>query len=112
MLRQSGARHSGTDATGTQSKSMLCGSDAETYPGNEVIPKYRIQRIKDFLQGDQDKKQGLFQENTEAPATWQQISSLLVNTQRRTGHRVTVRCPISKGGFHQVGILYVDDTTL
>ena len=63
--------------------------------------------------GDKDnKKQGICQGNTAAPPTWQQISLLLINTQRHCGHGIDIVSPISGKIRNQVGILFVDDTNL
>ena len=62
--------------------------------------------------GKEDPKQGSCQGNTAAPPTWQQISSLLINGQKRAGHGITIVAPISKQSHIQVGILFVDDTNL
>ena len=65
-----------------------------------------------FFGGSNGKKQGSCQGNGGAPPTWQQISSLLLNTHRRANHTITITSPISKRTIKQVGILYVDDTNL
>ena len=65
-----------------------------------------------YLGGKEDLKQGTCQGNTTAPSTWQQISSLLINAQKRAGHRITIVLPITKKIQNQVGILFVDNITL
>ena len=62
--------------------------------------------------GAEDPKQGSCQGNTGAPATWQQVSSVLVNAQERAGHGIEMVSPISKKTRKQIGILFVDDTNL
>ena len=62
--------------------------------------------------GKDNKKQGTCQGNTAAPPTWQQISTLLVNAQRHSGHGIDIVSPISGTKQNQVGILFVDDTNL
>jgi len=65
-----------------------------------------------FCGGATEGKHGLAQGNVAAPATWQQISTLMINAQHRQGHGVKIYTPISKQSIQQVGILYVDDTNL
>jgi sentrin-specific protease 1 len=65
-----------------------------------------------FCGGAAEGKHGLAQGNGAAPATWQQISSLMIHAQHRQGHGVKICTPISKRGVNQVGIVYVDDTNL
>ena len=65
-----------------------------------------------FFGGKGSHKQGLCQGNGAAPPTWLQISTLLINAQRRHHHGVTIETPISKRRVRQVGQLYVDDTNL
>ena len=62
--------------------------------------------------GKDNKKQGTCQGNTAAPPTWQQISSLLVNTQKHCGHGIDIVAPISGKKQNQIGVLFVDDTNL
>ena len=62
--------------------------------------------------GKDNKKQGTCQGNTAAPPTWQQISSLLINAQKHSGHGIDIVSPISGKKQNQVGILFVDDTNL
>jgi hypothetical protein len=57
-------------------------------------------------------KQSTCQGNMAAPQTWQQIISLLTNTHKRAGHRITVVSPISKKSHSQVGILFADNSNL
>ena len=49
---------------------------------------------KSYSGGTEDKKQGMCQKNTVEP--WQHIITLLINTQHRRDHRITIYCPISK----------------
>ncbi|MGB0809178.1 MAG: reverse transcriptase domain-containing protein, partial [bacterium] len=65
-----------------------------------------------YFGGKEDGKHGLAQGNGAAPATWQQTSTTIVNAQRRSGHGITIECPITRKSVRQVGILYVDDTNL
>jgi len=67
---------------------------------------------KTYSGGKEDPKQGTCQGNTAAPPTWQQISSLLVNAQKRAGHGIDIVTPITGRRHRQVGILFVDDTNL
>ena len=60
----------------------------------------------------EDSKQGVCQRNTVAPATRQQISSVLIDTQKQAGHKVHIVTPITKKTRKQVGILFVDNTNL
>lgn len=57
-------------------------------------------------------KQGKCQGNGAAPATWQQISRVMLRAHHREGHGVTVRSPISGKECTQAVLLYVDDTNL
>ena len=49
-----------------------------------------------YLGGKEHPKEGLCQGNTAAPPMWQQISSLLINTQKRAGQGILVALPITK----------------
>ena len=62
--------------------------------------------------GKDDPKQGGCQDNGGAPPTWLQISTLLINTQKRLNHGITSKSPILQNTLNQIGILYVDDTNL
>ena len=57
-------------------------------------------------------KQGSCQGNTVAPPIWQQMSSLLINGKKHTGHGITNVAPISKKSHSQVGYLFVDEKNL
>ena len=57
-------------------------------------------------------KQRACQGNTAALATWQQISPMLVRAQDRAGHGINVLTPITKRSKKQVGVLFVDDTSM
>ena len=65
-----------------------------------------------FFGGKGSHKQGLCQGNGAAPPTWLQISTLLINAQRRHQHGITIETPISKRKIQQVGQLYVENTNL
>ena len=65
-----------------------------------------------YAGGRETPKQGKCQGNGASPATWQQISTVMLRTHRREGHGVTVRSPISGKECTQAGLLYVDDTNL
>ena len=47
-----------------------------------------------------------------APATRQQISSVLVNAQEEAGHGIQVVALITRKTRKQIGVLFVDDTNL
>ena len=67
---------------------------------------------KTYSGGSEDPKQGACQWNTAAPATWQQISSVLINAQKRAGHGIEVVSPITKKTRRQVGVRFVDNTNV
>ena len=67
---------------------------------------------KTYSGGAEDPKQGAYQGNTATPATWQQISSVLVRAQERAGHGIHLVTPITKKSRNQVGVLFVNDTNL
>ena len=67
---------------------------------------------KNYVGGKEDTKQGGCQGNEAAPATWQQISALMIQAQHRYHHGITIQSPISKRTIKQVGVLFVDDTNL
>ena len=65
-----------------------------------------------FAGGAANPKQGACQGNAAAPATWQQISTVMSQAHKRAGHGVTVTSPISKKSCTKAGLLFVDDTNL
>lgn len=62
--------------------------------------------------GAEDPKQGVCQGNTAAPATWQQISSVLIRAQEQAGYGIHMVTPISKKRRRQVSVLFVDNTNI
>ena len=62
--------------------------------------------------GKEHVKQGACQGNGGAPPTWQQISTMMMNVQRRQGHGIVIEAPLSKKRIRQVGIAFVDDANL
>ena len=58
------------------------------------------------------KFQGLCQGNGAAPAGWAVIIFMILNAQKRKGHRATFHCPISRKVIELSAILYVDDCDL
>ena len=46
--------------------------------------------------GKEDKNQGLYQGKAVAPSTWQMLTSLLINVQRRLGNIINIRSLISQ----------------
>ena len=78
--------------------------------------EYRFQRgfgeSKSHFGGKGDPKQDSCQGNDGAPPTWLQVSTLLINAQKRCQHGITIKSPISKQQIKQIGILYVDNTNL
>eukprot|EP00804_Cyclotella_cryptica_P019018 CCRYP_021151-RA/>CCRYP_021151-RA protein AED:0.39 eAED:0.43 QI:0/0/0/1/0/0/3/0/255 len=56
--------------------------------------------------------QGVGQEKTASPVTWEVISSVMVFTHKAAGHRAHIKGPLSWTYSHHAGIIYVDDTDL
>jgi hypothetical protein len=56
------------------------------------------------------KMQGLCQGNCAAPAGWAVVSTTILCTHKRKGHRMKIVGPVSKLNGHLAAVLYVDDT--
>ncbi len=58
------------------------------------------------------KTQGLCQGNRVAPAGWTTTNITMIKAHKQKDHGVHLINPISKGGLHVVGTIFVDDTDL
>ena len=78
----------------------------------EFYIRTAFEESETFAGGAANPKQGAYQGNAAAPATWQQISTVMTRAHKRVGHGVTVASPISKKSCTRAGLLFVNDTNL
>ena len=58
------------------------------------------------------KTQGLCQGNGAAPAIWTATNITMINVRKRKDYGTHLVNPISEGGLHVVGYIFVNDTDL